>query len=258
MKNKIKNLLYRINNDYFMKNRYNIYEELITKLINANYQFITISEYKKLLNKGKHVIIRHDIDSDVKIARKMFEIEKKYNIKATYYFRKCTIDKELMKELNENNFEIGYHYEEIATYVKHNKLKSKEEIIKNMKDIQKTFEKNIKMFEKEFNISLKSIASHGDFINRKYSIPNNELFDKKMRKNFPHIIEAYDDVVEGNLDARISDGLGESLWHPINPFDAIDHNKRNILILVHTRWWDKAPLERLKNEIKRIIEGIKY
>ena len=101
---RIKAILYRIYNDYFMKNRYGVYDDLINKLLENGYQFIRISEYKKLYDSGKHVIIRHDIDSDVKIARKMFEIEKKYNVKSTFYFREKTLDDNLIKDI------IDYSY----------------------------------------------------------------------------------------------------------------------------------------------------
>ena len=44
----------------------------------------------------------------------------------------------------------------------------------------------------------------------------------------------------------------------IDPKDAIKENSRKVLILVHTRWWDKAPLERLKMDFERVIEKVKY
>ena len=252
---KIKNRIY---NDYFMKNRYSEYELLIKNLLENRYQFITISEYKKLLSKGKYIIIRHDIDSDVDIAKRMFEIEKKYNVRTTFYFRTCTFDRQLMLEINDFGSEVGYHFEEIATYVKKHKLKSRKQILENMPDIQRMFVDNIQRFEDEFDIKLSSIAAHGDFINRKYKIVNNELFDKRMRKKFSNIVEAYDDEIESNLDFSISDDVYPNFWKPNSPFDAIKNKKRRMLILIHTRWWNSAPLERFKCEVNRVIEGIKY
>lgn len=250
---RIKTILYRIYNDYFMKNRYGVYDDLINKLLENGYQFIRISEYKKLYDSGKHVIIRHDIDSDVKIARKMFEIEKKYNVKSTFYFREKTLDDNLIKDIIDYGSEFGYHYEEIATYVKKNKIKNREKIVKDMPIIKRQFDSNLKSIEIRYNTTIKSVAAHGDFINRKYNITNNMIFDEKSHSN---VIEAYDKRIEGKLDARISDDFGPRYWKPQVPEKIIGENN-NILILVHTRYWNKSPIERFKEDACRLIEGIR-
>ena len=256
MKKKFKKVFYRMYNDYLMKNRYSEYENLILDFKNNGYEFIKISEYNKLKEKGKHIIIRHDIDSDVKIARKMFEIEKKNGVKTTFFFRKRTLNDKLIKEIIDYGSEFGYHYEEIATYIKDNKLKSKEEIIDSIKNIQKLFEKNLRQLEEKYNVKICSIAAHGDFINRKYKITNDELFNLDLRKKYPSIIEAYDKKIEGNLNRRTSDDFGPNYWKPIIPKPTLEEKDDNILILVHTRYWNKAPIERFKEDFLRIIEGI--
>lgn len=258
MKNKLKKILHRVYNDFLMPNRYYEYEAIIKNYQEIGYQFITISEYKKLTEKGKYLIIRHDIDSDVQIAKRMFEIEKRYNVKATYYFRKSTLDTAFMKKINEYGSEVGYHYEEIATYVKKNKIKTKKEILKHIKKIQELFKQNIISFEKDTEIKLCSIAAHGDYINVKYKITNNILFDKEMQKCFPQIIEAYDTKIEGYLDARISDCEYPILWKPITPKQILENDNAKVLMLIHTRWWSRAPIERLKLIINRVVEEIKY
>lgn len=246
-------VLNRIYNDYFMRNRYDEYDSLIKELLKNGYSFFRVCDYSKLDDDGKHIIFRHDIDSDLKVAKKMFEIEKKNNVKATYYFRNSTFDKEFMNEINEYGSEVGYHYEEIATYCKKNKIKSKDEVIEKMDEIREIFFNNILNFEKEFNLKLKTIAAHGDFINRKFNLPNYILFNEDMRKKFPNIVEAYDDVIEKKLDFRIADDMYPIFWKPNNPFDGINENKKNMLFLIHTRYWDKNPSERLKLDFLRLI-----
>lgn len=243
----------RIYNDYFMKSRLNEYEKMVLDFINNDYEFITISEYKKLKEKNKHLMIRHDIDSDLSIAKKMFEIEKKLNVKSTYYFRQQTCDKKFIAEILKYGSEVGYHYEELATFCKKNNIQNKNDIMNSIDEIKKQFEANIKQFETKYNVKLTSIASHGDFINRKFDISNAVLFDDKLRKKFNKIIEAYDSVVEGNIDLRISDCMYPKFWKPVNPNVAIEQQKNNVLLLIHTRWWDSAPVERFKSELLRIF-----
>ena len=57
----------------------------------------------------KVFVHRHDIDTDVGGARAFFEIEKALGIRASYYFRLSTIDRDLMREINSYGSEVGYH-----------------------------------------------------------------------------------------------------------------------------------------------------
>ncbi len=43
-------------------------------------------------------------------AKKFFEIENKYNVKASYYFRLSTLDYKFMKEIHEYGSEASYHF----------------------------------------------------------------------------------------------------------------------------------------------------
>lgn len=249
---KIKDRLY---NDYLMSNRYDDYEKLLKSFLDNDYQFLMIKESKdKLNNTKKYIYIRHDIDSDIKIARKMFEIEKKLNIKSTFYFRLSTFNKKLVKEILEYGSEVGYHYEEVATFCKLNKNISKEFVELNKNKIQEMFLENIKRIQKEYEFSISSIAAHGDFVNRKLQITNKFLYDSKLNKKLK-FIEAYD--IEDNLDFRTSDCMYPKFFKE-NPNQAIKENKRNVLLLVHTRYWDKNPIERFKLDLCRVIESIRF
>lgn len=138
----LKTIRNRIYADYFMPNRYSEYEKLLKIFLVNDFKFLTLYDYYKNRygNDEKVIVIRHDIDSDLKIAKKMFEIEKQLNIKSTYYFRLKTIDEEFMKELVKNNIEVGYHFEEVATYAKRNKIYSKEQIFEEMDSIVEELE----------------------------------------------------------------------------------------------------------------------
>lgn len=253
---KLPKVFNRIYNDYFMPNRYKEYAELIKMFQENNYQFIRVKDYKKLLeiDTQKYIILRHDIDSDIHIARKLFEIEKSMNIKATYYFRLSTIDKKLMQEIIEYGSEVGYHYEELAQYCKDHKIIAKDFAREHIADMQSEMIKNIKKMEKDNNLKIESIASHGDFVNRKINILNKEVYDEKLKEKLK-LIEAYD--IEKYIDFRTADRMYPIYWKE-NPRVAIQQNKKRVLILTHPRWWNSAPLSRLKLDLQRIIEKFKY
>lgn len=244
----------RLYNDYIMPNRYKEYEELIKKFQVNNYEFICVKDYKKLeenVNK-RYIIIRHDIDSDISIARKMFEIEKRLGVKSTYYFRLCTIDKKLIKDIDSYGSEVGYHYEELAQFCKENKRISKQFAEEHLAEIQERMINNIQKLEKENNIKIKSIASHGDFVNRKIGLTNKEAYNENLKEG---MIEAYD--IEKNIEYRTADTMYPVFWKE-DPEEAIKTEKNKVLILVHPRWWNKAPITRMKIDIMRLIDAIKY
>ena len=60
----------RIYNDYFLPDRMDDYEKLLKSYLDNNYNFICIKDYKKMKDDKRYIFIRHDIDSDVKIAKK--------------------------------------------------------------------------------------------------------------------------------------------------------------------------------------------
>lgn len=248
-------MLKRIYNDYIMPNRYNEYEKFLKMFLDSGFSYICVKDYKKMENNNKkYIIIRHDIDSDLKIAKKMFEIEKKLGIKSTYYFRKCTINKEFMKQIESFGSEVGYHYEEVAQFCKDNKKIDGKFVENNWKTIKEKMIENIKSFQKENDVKLYSIASHGEWVNRQINISNKTLYTEDM-KNKLQLIEAYD--IEYLLDYRTADSIYPKCWKQ-DPKEAIEQNNKKVLVLVHPRWWNKAPLIRLKLDCKRILEGVKY
>lgn len=144
----------RIYADYFMPSRLKNYERLIMESLDNGFKHITLMEFFDLVKNNnasrfkKYFIHRHDIDTDVKTAKKIFEIEKNHNIKSTYYFRLATLDIKLMQEINEFGSEASYHFEEIATYCKTNHIKTKQEVLENIDKAKEMFKKNIKAIEK--------------------------------------------------------------------------------------------------------------
>ena len=152
---------------------------------------------------------------------------------------------------------MGYHYEEIATYCKKNRNISVNFVNERLDDIKKNFIENVNFFEEENNIKIFSVASHGDFVNRKLGLTNCILMDNDIRKKTGINIEAYDEKIEGKIDFRSCDKMYPYFWIK-DPKEAIEKQCQKVLLLIHTRWWGRAPLSRLKEDFFRIIESIRY
>jgi len=258
---KLKTIKNRIYSDYLMPSKLDKYEKILQKTIEREYQYITLRDYNyklknNLLENSKYFINRHDIDTDVSTAKKFFEIEKKYNIKATYYFRLSTLDFNFMKELEEYGSEASYHFEEIAQYAKDYHIKNRDEIINRLDDIKEIFIKNFKKIENELNIKLKTVCSHGDFVNRKLKIINNEILkDDKLRERLGIECEAYDKDIMESFDIYISDGI---FGLDIKVEDILDklENKKVVCMLSHPRQWRVNIYANSIENLKRFYEGI--
>jgi len=130
----------RIYEDYFKRSRLDNYYNLLNKAKNSGYHMVGILDFFKMIDspgweKEKILINRHDIDTSPAVARRMFEIEKQVYGKegsATYYFRRKTIDKRLIEEIEDFGYETGFHYETIANYAKKKHLHRKEEVLAAM------------------------------------------------------------------------------------------------------------------------------
>ena len=258
---KLKTLTNRIYSDYIMPSRLDEYEKIIINILNHGYKCITLREYSyklknNLLGEKKYFINRHDIDTDVNTAKDLFKIEKKYNIKATYYFRLTTLDFDFMKNLEDYGSEASYHFEEIASFCKKHHINSKEEVIRRLSDIRILFKKNFITIESKLGVKLQTVCAHGDFVNRKLQITNSIITkDIELRKELGIKSEVYDDDLMKSFDIYISDRPYPYFYNPENIFKYIG-NKKTICFLSHPRHWKTNLIENSKDNIKRLYEGL--
>ncbi len=259
MKKKLKRIKNRIYEDYFMPSRLNEYKLFLIRLKEQEYKFITFRDYIKKfhnnsIDNNKYFIIRHDIDTDISTAKEFFEIEKKYGVKATYYFRLSTLGVDFMKEIESYGSEASYHFEEIATFAKENHIKSKDAILKEMPSIKKLFNKNFKTIESRLDFKMETVCSHGDFVNRKLNIINNEITkDITLRKELGILAETYDEDIMNSFDLYLSDGKYPTSYKAEDILDDCK-DKITICMLTHPRKWRSSIYHNTKENIKRIYE----
>lgn len=251
----------RIYNDFFRPSKEKEYE-LILKVAQENgYEFHTVLSFEGVIRDGikdskKYIILRRDIDTaDSKILQKMLELEKRYGARATYYFRWNTIDKKLMKDIEESGGEASYHYEEIATYCYKNRISTKEEMLRHIEDIRDLFISQYAKFKKNVCLPCLTVASHGDFVNSKLKVPNKELMNERVRKTTGIVREAYDIEHIGMLTCRIAD-QDEMDYFTEKAVAAIERGEPVLELLTHPRQWNSPVWVNLKEELNRIGKEI--
>lgn len=253
-----------IYNNFLRPSRLPYFDILMGKLEAAGYSAYSL---KELIAKGdsvkqsdkKVLVLRHDIDTDPRTAWLMAQIEKKHGFLGTYYFRLSTANNRYMQLIKEMGHEVSYHYEEIASYSKKNKLRNRQQVEEHMESIRKMFADNLKKFRYTHKLECKTIASHGEWINANYlNMQNTELLTNTLRKDLGIELEAYDaDFMMLFLNSRISD-LGKPLWAPYSVEEAISSNTQNLYLLLHPRQWYTRVWCNLASDIKRLFETIKY
>lgn len=261
----MKTFLNRIYSDYLVSSQFDKYEELVLQASDAGYLQTSIRSFFNSLHLNsacpeKLIVHRHDIDTDICTAKKIFAIEKKIGIKSSYYFRISTLDLKFMREIEEYGSEASYHYEELATFAKKHHIRNSAEIMERMPEIRTEFVKNFTSIEKSFGSKLTTVASHGDFANRRLRLSNTEILkDVELRERCGIVCESYDHNLLKNFDIYISDSSrpAPQYYYPTSPLDALNRYNK-ICFLTHPRQWETNWKENTKDNIVRLYEGLKW
>jgi hypothetical protein len=124
----------------------------ICKALQAH-KTVTVQDYLSEISETPCVILRHDVDRSVKNALAMAELEHKYGIRSTYYFRyPYTYNLKVMKQIYKLGHEIGYHYEVM------DKAKG------DYKKAIEIFQNELMIFRKNFPV--RTVCMHGNPLTR--------------------------------------------------------------------------------------------
>lgn len=258
----MKNIFNRIYCDYVMPSRLAVHERLILQARDAGFVQTSVREFHRSLQvespAEKVLVHRHDIDTDVRTTRKLFELEKKHRINSSFYFRLGTLDIDLMREIEDYGSEASYHYEELATFAKKNHIRDPAEIRKWLPQIRAEFEESFQSIEQRFGRKMTTVASHGDFANRSLKVSNTEILsDPEVRARCGIECETYDQHFLGRFDVYISDRLAPQYYYPSSPVAAISRH-RKICLLTHPRQFETNWAENTKDNLHRVYEGLAW
>lgn len=204
----------------------------------------------------KHFVLRHDVDHVTSATKKMYETEIKCGVRSTYYFRFCTMDITLIKEMLSNGFEIGLHYETISDYAKKYQCTSMAEI--DISDLREAVKSDIEKFNNMVGYKMTSCAGHGTPENTKLNCSNNILLEGQNMEEYGLAFEAYDkNLYEQYIQCHIMDGNIRNNYgfsYVDNPINAIQSEKRNIIFLAHPNHWYFTSKIRLE-ELYHLMRG---
>ena len=197
---------------------YEYYEEFIKTLKNNNYEFVFFNDTDKIKNEDtKIVILRHDIDFDVKKAKKISEIEKKHNVKSTFFFllnsKFYNIHNseiyQMIKEITDEGNKIGIHFDE-ASYK-----------YSTSKELTEFIIKEIGFFEKLFKQKVNIISFHrptSNILLNKIKIPIAHTYQELYAKQIKYLSDSKKQLREGDLIEIIKNEKYKKLQILLHPF----------------------------------------
>lgn len=255
-------VLRRLYSDYLMPSRLHHYAALLEQAHRAGYRQLPLRDYARLAasgatDDGRFLVHRHDIDTDIATARRMFDIERRHGVRASYYFRLSTLDPGLMRDIEAWGGEASYHYEEIATWAKRHHLRRPEQVASHLPAIREQFAANLARIEADLGYKLRSVASHGDFANRRLGIANHALLDDALRRRCGIECEAYDAALHGQLDIYISDQPAPRYFNPLSPQQALGRHRR-ICLLTHPLQWRTNWIDTSRHNLRRLYEELAW
>lgn len=253
-------LLNRLYCDYLMPSRLGHYEALLKNITQAGYQQQSVRQFVLAPGDepGPTLVHRHDIDSDLRTAAKMFAIEARQGVTASYYFRLSTLDFGLMREIEQYGSEASYHFEEVADFAKRHHIKDAAALRACFPAIRAQFLRNVKRIEQTLARKLVTVASHGDFANRRLRVINHEILDDQaFRARCGIICETYDAALLKRFDLYISDRTHPVYFHPMAPQEALGRY-RCICLLTHPVQWETNWRESTRCNVRRLVEDLAW
>jgi len=256
-------MLNRVYADYLMPSRLGEYEALVREVAAAGYAQLSVRDFYRQVHgggpaPGKSFVHRHDIDSDLRTAKKMFAIEARHGVRASYYFRLCTLDYGFMREIEAAGSEASYHYEEVADFAKRHRLRSADAVRQRFPEIRELFARNFGQIVERLGMPITTVASHGDFANRRLKVINHELLrDEALRRRCGIECESYDAELLRCFDIYISDRKYPVYYYPVSPFEALG-KYQHICLLTHPVQWETNWVESTRCNVRRLVEEVAW
>jgi hypothetical protein len=253
---------------YGGRDRLSEYGRLIRTATGAGYEAVTLGRFHEDAAAGpwpvgRRLVLRHDVDIRDPVGNEAFyAAELAAGARSTFYFRLSTVEahRPLIGRLLRDGFEVGYHFEEAATVARQYGLGSRAAVEERRDQIHDLFRRNCELFRASWNPGLVSVASHGDWINRRLGFVNHEFVSRELLQECGLAFEAYSTEILDRVDVYVSDVASPpAYWSGgYGLADALRDGRDPICMLTHERRWHVDRRASLSADTARTIEGVRY
>lgn len=181
---------------------------------------------KDVLNhqyETNYIVLKHDVETNVKKAYKIASIEKKYDHRGSYYVQAYLLNDsrnlELLHQMQKMGHEITYHYDVMDS--NHG----------NLSDAIEEFEKYRRQFE-QYGFPVKTVCQHGNpLIERKGYSSNRDFFRSSIvQEKYPYLADIMVDFPQkANTEYDYYSDAGRKFQKIYDPFtnDITKSNDKN-------------------------------
>ena len=215
-------------NSLFKKN----YKDFINEFLLNSYRVVMFDSFD--LTKKNQLILRHDIDFDIKAAYEIAVIEHELNVKSTFFF---LLRGDFYNLINSENYDLVKKIESLGHKIS---LHYDIEIYTNP---QKELIAEIKIFEDFFNTKIDIISIHR---------PSKDFL--KNPNNYFNVTNTYEDKYFKKI-SYFADSGGRFRFG--NPLESPDYKlNHNIQLLTHPIWWTSS-LSSVDDILNQLIKSRK-
>lgn len=251
--------------DFLMGSRLDLYGRLLESVLRAGYRITSVGGLWRLIRDDRvdpnhrYLVLRHDVDTDWRTAASMWDIDRKLGVQSSYFFRLSTIAPAVMVDIAEGGGEASYHFEELAAISKRRGLCLPSDALGHLPEAREQFAKNIEDLRALTGLPMRVVAAHGDFVNRRLGITNSVVLeDPSFRQLVGVDLETYDKDYLRHLSSRHADAPYPRYWEPAGPAEAIRVREPVISVLVHPRHWRANPAVNARDDVNRMVEGLRF
>ncbi|WP_255169514.1 hypothetical protein [Natrononativus amylolyticus] len=221
---------------------FDAYDRLVGAAVDADYEVLTVAEYLRAETlPERYLILRHDVDRRVEIARSMARLEARHGVASTYYFRTSTFEPEIVAEMAEMGHEIGYHYEDLAR------------ARGDRRRAHRQFAANLAAFRE--HATIETACSHGSPLSRHLNL---DIWEgERSPAEYDLLGEAYLDVEKDDEDPTLPSYLSDTgrRWGTVDPdFGLVETTDDfvefleagdcpRLYVLAHPGRWSRSRLE---------------
>ena len=218
----------------------------------------------------KYVVLKHDVETKVKNALKLAQIEANYGHYGSYYVQAYLLENkenlDMLNKIKELGHEVSYHYDVM-------------DFAKGDLDLAiKEFEKNKTVFE-ENNFYLSTLCQHGNPVMERVGYTSNRDFfrSQRVKSLYPNMCDIMVNFKEkADTEYTYFSDAGHRfnlIFDPINndviksddknlPIDDMDEiigyiEKENCIVSMHPHRWEKNAISYcFKGWIFKIIKAV--